>query len=255
MNHIPYHSVAKALSPPPHSSNSMEELPSNSLGTHLLSGPMFDSQAFESLLPEDDSPAIFDMEDLDLHFAVPDTKPQPGFDHYLPDTKFLSLSDSPFDFGAHSMTAPSMTSMTGIPSGPILPASQKPTPKAIKKKKAEVKVEFSPMPSRQTTPTSSLSSPPAFTSPELSKSISAGAEELADTVALQKKRSCEASARYRRKKQKEEDQAKDQVAILTTEKQQLLKKIEELQGHLRTVETENVVLKAKLEVYEQKRSA
>jgi len=73
-----------------------------------------------------------------------------------------------------------------------------------------------------------------------------------DPQALQKKRSCEASARYRRKKQKEEEETKIELDQYKAHNQMLMQQIATLQEKIRSLETNNMVLQAKLDVYEKK---
>ena len=68
-----------------------------------------------------------------------------------------------------------------------------------------------------------------------------------EATLIQKKRNCEASARYRRKKQKEDEETKRQLNELKAENKKLLKKIGQLEQTIISLTTDKKVLEAKLE--------
>jgi len=253
---------------------SMEELPSNSMGMHQV-GPFgnsgqvsFPSQAlldFDLELPDQSqvNHAIFDMEDLDLRFSHPSSTADSGLQESRMMEQMLALDgDSLADANRTSQQASLSSSSAHFASPPTIPLTaspperppQKKARRVVGKKQTPVKIEVSLSPK---SPSPGGAEDTTLMSPTLQGQKGVKEEELEQTptdsldqIALQKKRSCEASARYRRKKQKEEDDIKTQLNKMAAEKQTLQQRVDELQDRVRLLETDKAVLKAKLEVYE-----
>jgi len=297
---LPNITVMKAMTPPPHHTiakgfSSMEELPSNSLGSHLLTttSPLTQLQGHAHPFSHFSLPAsegadlpysggrLFDMEDLDRCFVdLPLAKPLPqdeslvemrDLDEILALTSSLmsyQTEPSAFPFspafpGVHSSVSPLRQASVSpshveapLPSQPPLGTASK----VVKRRRATVKVESSP-PASSSEARIKVEGAGDFPSLPLLPTLPSRArvsfgegkeEESEERMSVQKRKSCEASARYRQKKQKEEDDTKASVGRLASQNQALTKKVEELQAYINKIETEKAVLKAKLEVYEGK---